>query len=427
MKTLAIIISKITSKVGSWLGRGSALPGKLALDIHPNILSDLKTPNNLSIISGTNGKTTTAHFISAIERSSGNDVIHNAMGANMPQGILSVLLDRSDLSGKVRADSVVLEVDEGFLGLISSRLKGEYLVFTNLFDDQIDRFGSAKDLADRLISAVNPNYKLIINGNDPTLVYLANNLKNSHIKYYGSLEGCESNLKKDIRCPNCKNALKYSKIIYDNLGVFSCDCGLKTPEIDYILEEVDYANKSFKVNAYTYKSRYDTDYMVFNTLAAISYGLERGFSEDTINQGISTYEVGLGRMERIIYNGRETFLNLVKNKAGLDRSLEYIKDKADEPYYLFFSANNRPADGEDFFWIAESDFSLILGEKLQGICLTGEIKEEVKNILIDKGFQPDMIKNFNSNKEALDCVNGKGMVYFLSNYTAMSDLKNSLL
>lgn len=98
MKVIAIIIAKITLIVGRILKRGSSLPGYIARRISPNILGQLKQPPNIVMVTGTNGKTSTTHFISSIMEKASYKVAHNREGANMPQGITTVLLENSNLA-----------------------------------------------------------------------------------------------------------------------------------------------------------------------------------------------------------------------------------------------------------------------------------------------------------------------------------------
>ena len=64
---LALWICKITTWVLRTLHRGgTALPGKLALKVCPDILTSLAKEFSVYVVSGTNGKTTTALLMSSV-------------------------------------------------------------------------------------------------------------------------------------------------------------------------------------------------------------------------------------------------------------------------------------------------------------------------------------------------------------------------
>lgn len=425
MQKLAIITSKLTKKIGESIGRGSSFPGKLALAIKPDLLSSLEIPQGLSFITGTNGKTSTAHFVASILEASGEKVVHNIQGANLPQGILSTLLDQANLSGKIDADQVVLEVDEGFLGVLSKALKPKYLLITNLFEDQVDRFGSVKHLANQLTKQIPEETKLILNANDPHLIYLASKIKNKSIKYYGTYLG-DKDKADELACPSCGASLKYESHIYDSLGIFSCNCGLKTPDLDYELENIDLKLKQFRINGKSFHSQYDSDYMIFNLLGAISLAEEMGISYQAIQKGIESYQVGRGRMESLEFNGQPTFFNLVKNKSALDRSIDYIKSQEDSIFDLVLAINNQPADGRDYSWVNKSNLSTLKEANIDQIFMLGQVAKFVKDFFVNAGFEEDRIHIFDNVHEAIAKVKGDKKVYFLSNYTAMDSLLKAL-
>lgn len=409
MKKLAILTGKIVGKLGSWMGRGSSLPGKLAGKIDPSILSKFTTPVTI-MVTGTNGKTSTSHFISQILTKKGR-VVHNAQGANMPQGIGTVLLNASDLSGRIKADYLVLEVDEGFLKYISQEIKPDYLVTTNISQDQVDRFSSLKMVEDLIGEGIKEDTVLVANGNDPSLVNLARTRSNETIFYGLNLEEGSA----EFACPSCGKSLEYSKGYYGNIGEFSCSCGLESPKVDYLGENIDLESGSFEVAGFTYRTPYHIDYIFYNLMAAISLARTLGVEESIIASALEDFEIGEGRMETISFGGRETIFNLVKNPEGLSRTLDFIS-KSDEPYNIYLAINKRPADGQDLGWLANVDFSIV---NPRNLVVEGEASYEAKEILRNMGLEI-------SDKNIKDLEVSPYKTYFLSNYTAMAKLKDQL-
>lgn len=409
MKTLAIILGKITAGIGNILGRGSALPGKLARDIDEDFLGKINMPKTI-MVTGTNGKTSTSHFINTILSEKYN-LIHNAEGANMPQGIASLLIKNMDIKGNVRGEMAVLEVDEAFLHTISKDIWPEYLVLTNISQDQIDRFTSLKMVEELIEKGIRKDTKIIANGNDPSLVNLCSRLENECIFYAGEFEENEAN----FLCPSCGEKLHYDKGFYGNIGEFSCECGLVSPKIKYKAENIDLETGSFTLDGYQFSSPYKADYMIYNLLAAISLAKEFDMENSVIDSAIGDFEIGAGRMEKISFAGKPSILNLVKNPAGLQRTLEFIsRDKED--YSIYFAINKRPADGEDISWLANVDFSTV---KPENFVLDGEARDEAKQILEEMGIKI-------SPKSMEDLHRQGDKTYFLSNYTALNKVKEKL-
>lgn len=425
MKGLSILIGKMALVFGRALGRGSSLPGYLGLRIDKNLLKGMKTPPTV-VVTGTNGKTTVSHFLAEILGQTG-DVIHNREGSNMPQGIATLLIENSSLFGKVRGDYAVLEVDEGFLRLISQALEPDYGLITNLFDDQVDRFGSARELASKLIGSYPKSTRLLVNADDPNCYWLSLQYPDSKVKYFGVGENVFSKKSKDydeVDCPSCNKTLDYKIRFYDSLGYYSCECGFERPKVDYLLESVDREGGYFTINSETYHSIYNQDYMLYNLLAAIGQGLEIGLTTKNIRPAIEDYYLGEGRLEFFDYHGYKSFLNLVKNTAGMDRSIDYI-NSLEGSYNLLLAINNNSADGEDFSWFEKSAFERLNSDRIGKIYITGGVREEIKEVLVKKGFKAqDLV--LGQDADSLLKILGEGRTYFLTNYTAMAPLRRAL-
>ena len=108
-------------------------------------------------ITGTNGKTTTSGLIAQILEANGKSVIHNAQGANMLTCIANVF-SRTVVPSK-RYDNCVLESDEAYLSKLYDYMTLDYLVVTNLFRDQLDRYGELDTTAKKIQSAIDKNKK----------------------------------------------------------------------------------------------------------------------------------------------------------------------------------------------------------------------------------------------------------------------------
>lgn len=130
---------------------GSSLPGKLALKIDPQILDHLAKDYQVVVVTGTNGKTLTTALTVNILKQEFDHVLTNPTGANMVQGIVSTFLSAKVKKGEKKF--AVLEIDEASLSKVTEYIKPELFVFTNIFRDQMDRYGE-----------IYTTYRLIVEG-----------------------------------------------------------------------------------------------------------------------------------------------------------------------------------------------------------------------------------------------------------------------
>ena len=216
MKHLSILATKMSSSLLHLIGHGGSMPGEIGLKLDKNILSKLKINGPVILVTGTNGKTSTANMITDLLVNDGYDVISNRKGDNLKAGITTTLLTNSSLSGKVKANAIVLEVDELNVRHILPYLPVTALVVTNFFRDQLDR---AREMEQLILSIekVLPNYQgeLILNGNDPNVVRLAYKASKAHATYFGMDKNKYSvdhtnEASEGKFCPLCGHKLEYA-------------------------------------------------------------------------------------------------------------------------------------------------------------------------------------------------------------------------
>src|SRR5690349_11261327 len=84
------------------LGGGTVISGHVVPRIAPDALSRIvrRLPLGSVVLSGTNGKTTTARLIAHLLRGSGHRPLHNRAGANLLTGLLSAVVDQTSLGGQ---------------------------------------------------------------------------------------------------------------------------------------------------------------------------------------------------------------------------------------------------------------------------------------------------------------------------------------
>ncbi|HVY53421.1 MAG TPA: Mur ligase family protein, partial [Gammaproteobacteria bacterium] len=153
-----IFIAKLTSGLSRITRHGgTALPGLVAEKLNSNILSELAGNNfkqGIILITGTNGKTTTALLTTQILHDAGHTVLHNKGGSNLMRGIITTIIKSCNWRGQLPHEIAVFEVDENAFPAISAKLNPSHIVITNLFRDQLDRYGELDSTAEKLRQAI---------------------------------------------------------------------------------------------------------------------------------------------------------------------------------------------------------------------------------------------------------------------------------
>ncbi|MDD3678633.1 MAG: Mur ligase family protein, partial [Patescibacteria group bacterium] len=153
MTILAIIIGKLAFFLTRVFkaGGGTTFPGLLAEKIDANFIKKIsdKIKYGVVVVTGTNGKTTTSKMIEEILTEEGYAVIHNSAGSNLSRGIASTLVKHVNFFGtRIDADVAVFEIDEATMPEATTKLRPEVVLVTNLFRDQLDRYGELDKTAE---------------------------------------------------------------------------------------------------------------------------------------------------------------------------------------------------------------------------------------------------------------------------------------
>src|SRR5207237_9048220 len=95
---------------------------------------------------------------------------HYGTGADMAGGVASALLAATHIGNGIDGELGLFEVDEFWLDRIVQELGPRAILLSNLFRDQLDRYGELETIADRwaaTVSAAAPGNDLILNADDP--------------------------------------------------------------------------------------------------------------------------------------------------------------------------------------------------------------------------------------------------------------------
>ena len=430
--TLSILLGKIARfgliKAGK---TATALPGNIALKIEPELL---KIINNRCkkkiIITGTNGKTTTNNLINHIIRGSYKTVLSNLRGANMPQGIVSTFIE----DFKRDYDWGIFEVDEGSFKQILKDIKPDYILLTNFFRDQLDRYGEIENTVSMVYETIEPlDTTLILNADDP-LVSQFKDLNKNNI-FYGVKENKFSSKEGDIvetsNCPSCKNYINYNYYNYGQLGGYYCiECGFENPGYNYFIQNIKYKNNRYcfdiKIaNGKEFKDicfEYEGIYNIYNCCAAFTFCSEIGIPSNEIIERMENFDYKLGRMEEIRYQDKIIKITLVKNPIGLTETVKSISHD-NRKKSLLFILNDNPADGMDISWIWDAGMGSFENIKnLKSVYFSGKRAEDMALRLKYSESPTEHIKIDDNIRRAIDKIiheKDVEIVYLLPTYTAV--------
>jgi len=432
----AIVAGKIVSYLCKLCGRrGSSLPGLVALRFFPGALAALagRVRHGAIMVTGTNGKTTTNNMLARVLESSGYRVITNREGANLITGVTTAFLRRSGIGGRLDCDWALLEVDEAAFPRVAEIVRPKIVVITNFFRDQLDRYGEL----DKTVSFIKTTLKkitsakLVLNGDDPLVAQLADT--GLPQVFYGlgtPTRGEEArSVTREARfCPYCGQEFVYAYYHYSQLGVYRCPgCGFARPpaEVEALGIKVQnhvtqcYVRVKEKILGLTLPT--PGFYNVYNSLAVFGVGLYLGIAPEAVATSLSRYVPATGRLQEFVHKGRPVYLNLVKNPAGFNESLNLLTSTP-EPKDVLIALNDNDADGRDISWIWDVDFERLerCEDILRFVC-SGKRAEEMALRLKYAGIPVRKIETCSDLAAGIRrTLDGLGSaVYFLATYTAL--------
>ncbi|MGX7059601.1 Mur ligase family protein [Vagococcus humatus] len=411
---------------------GSSYPGKLALKIDPHVLQSLAKDYEIIVVTGTNGKTLTTALITNILKQEYDHVVTNTTGANMIQGIVSTFLaSKKNKQGKTFA---VLEIDEASLSKVTSYLTPSLFVFTNIFRDQMDRYGEIYTTYKLIVDGAKkaPKAPILCNGDlpifnsvetvNPRLYFGFNHKKEEEQLAHFNTDG--------VLCPTCHHVLHYKMITYSNLGHYYCpNCGFTRPELTYTLTQLtDMTDQkaSFVIDGESYSIEVGGLYNVYNALAAASVANYYHIQPSSIRKGLAYDEKVFGRQEVIQIEDKTCQLILVKNPVGINQVIDMIK-LAPQPFSLVSMLNANYADGIDTSWIWDANYEAFTEMNVPKVIASGERHHDIAFRLQVAGLENQLIEepDLKATIAAIKQLPTE-KVYILATYTAVLQLRKEL-
>ncbi len=369
-------------------GRGAtSLPGLAAARLAPGIDARLAADlRGAALVTGTNGKTSTAKMLATIVRELGHPVLANASGANLRQSIGTVFVNATTLRGKFRQRGTiaVLEVDEAALPLVRPAVPGGVLVMTNLFRDQLDRFGETDHLVrlwTALLGAEGEGSTLVYCADDPRVTSLAQlaGRNGARLVAYG-LAGAPDRTSaaeltpEPVTCPSCGAQLERAWTAIGHLGAYACQvCGFTRPTPTMAVEIVERQGLTGQrlrfswsdatgastdaPGASTGATGASTEEVVlrlpglgnaYNAAGAVAAAIGMGLDARAAVRALAAAEPPFARFEHFTIDGRTVVLSLLKNPATMAELTSVAQGAPVDR--MVVALNDAFADGRDVSW-----------------------------------------------------------------------------
>lgn len=400
-KFFVILVCKLLHFIGKIIGKGSSLPGKVALKLDRNILKKIKMPQYIIAVTGSNGKTSTVEMIAHILRSSGKTVAYNKEGSNQIEGVTTFILCGSTMGGKVKSDILLIESDERFAQYTFDYFTPTHYVITNLYRDQLTRNGHPEWVFDCIKNSIHDGTQLILNADDPLVSCFGYNREN--VVYFGADEISVSHKENNSRyndgiyCPNCKQKLSYEFYHYNHIGKYLCpNCGLKRNETTYTVTSADLEKGEITINSkYSITLALKSLYNVYNILAAFAVCSIVGVDEEAIAQSINNYVLQNGRVIQFSLGERHGTLLTSKheNSVSYDQSIAIAaNDKDGCDVVIIVDAVSRKYFTSDVSWLWDIDFENLASENVNQIILSGTYVNDLVTRFAYSGIDEGKIK-----------------------------------
>ncbi len=315
----------------------------MILAVQPRALSALVAGRPVTLVSGTNGKTTTTRLLTDALRTRGS-VATNASGANIAAALADTVA--------TPADQLVLEVDELYLPRVLTETRASAVVLLNLSRDQLDRMNETKAVAARwraaLATAELPLY-VVANADDPLVAWVAEAAVD--VTWVGTRNSWSLD---SAVCPDC------GRLLHHGPEGWFCDCGRHRPAttfavVDGRLETPD--------GVLPLTLQLPGTVNAGNAALAVAAAAARGVAPvDAIAAIEQVTSVG-NRYRRYSVGGATVRLLLAKNPAGWAELLSLLEPSNS----TVIAINARVADGRDPSWLWDVPFEALAGRTVVAI------------------------------------------------------------
>jgi UDP-N-acetylmuramyl tripeptide synthase len=384
-------------------GQGTVAGGRAGLRVDPRLLEHLSAGRQVALVSGTNGKTTTARLLTVGLGALGEAVVSNETGSNMPPGHVAALAG-SD------ADRAVLEVDEVYLPRVLTATGATAVVLLNLSRDQLDRTNEVRMVAGRWRAALAaaPRTHVVANADDPLVVWGAAAARDVHWVGAGLRWQLDA-----VGCPSCEGRIEFGE---GSWSCASCRFTRPDPEANLLWSAGGTATAVWRDGRtrplrLTLPGRFNQANALLAAVAAEACGVDALAALEAME---SVQEVA-GRFTVRSFGDVRARLMLAKNPAGWDELLELVSGGT---VPVVVSINARVADGADPSWLWDVPFERLAG---RAVVATGDRFRDLSVRLQYAGVPHSTASE--PAAAVLAAADGRGpVVDVIGNYTAFHDL-----
>ncbi|WP_144597531.1 MurT ligase domain-containing protein [Bacillus cereus] len=429
---LGLIVGKLAGYGSKKFGfNGSNIPGKITNYLYKNALQKLAAQvETVVLVTGTNGKTTTCNLVSSIFKSNKSEYISNTEGSNLLEGITSAFMKKCNIRGKIQGVKIaVLEVDELTMTEVLKQIQPQLIVVTNIFRDQLDRYGEINTLISKVQTAIHSSdASLLLNGDDPYSRHFTK--EKNKTMYFGLKKNVgdfhKSNIRDSVYCC-CGRLLKYIYTHYGHLGKYYCSCSMSSPVLDLEVTSIQSQNDlTITVQNQSYTSNLKGEYNAYNMLTAIKIGEFLGFSYEQIDKGLREYHPSNGRMQQFFIAQNIYHLNLAKNPQGMNCTVDYCIQNKGITQYVFI-LNDLLADGKDISWIWDVDYELLANSNVNQIICAGTRAYDLAVRLKYAGVSVNRIRVIPNISAAIEnSIEAGNETSVISNYTGLNAARQFL-
>lgn len=416
-KFIAILTCKLARFAGKLLGKGSSMPGKIALRICPDILSRVALPKYIIAVTGSNGKTSTVEMIAHVMEEAGLSIAYNKEGSNQIEGVTTFILNNCTMGGRFKKDYILIESDERYAKYTFKHFSPTHYVIVNLYRDQLTRNGHPLWVYDAIKESIPDSARLILNADDPLISTFGEGRKN--VVWYGM-----DNLASDVQentgvyndgkyCPLCGGALRYEYRHFNHIGGFYCEkCGYKKHHTDFTVTGADLENGLMEIDDTAGIGLAFTGiYNVYNILAAYSVCCEVGIDKSLIASSLNNFVLKNGRIVRFKLGERTGVLLASKheNSISYEQSLTYaatrrtpgdvvvIVDRISRKYYT-----------GDTSWLWDINFDILNSESVNTVYLMGLYSKDLELRISYTSIPKEKIRVFSDIHTGIEALRSLG-------------------
>jgi lipid II isoglutaminyl synthase (glutamine-hydrolysing) len=311
----AILVAKVLRFLTRLRGGGSAYPGWVLLKMVPDILERTlgNLPGGVIFVTGSNGKSTTTTMLAAVLRAHGRRVFTNPAGGNLPQGLASAVVGHATLTGAIKCDVAVLEVDEAYGPMTAALLRPDWVVMTNVQVDQLNRFGEPENVVNMMRTmALAASTGVVVNQGDRNLEQLGAQLAEGPHQVVSVAVAPDAVAKQ-------AHGLVSAQVVFDEVRALDAEPSAILLDFEGSIATVSAGTELMSIALPAPGLHYAID-------AAIAIGVARVILGDaldgnTVVESFHNQAPVYGRGETIRYRQRELALTMMKNLPSLQVNL----------------------------------------------------------------------------------------------------------